>query len=101
MFTENYSAENAIKRLAKIVYGVSLIFAGICLLGALIVIGIDAEYLWWIGLLIIVGGALVVAASLISAIFLWGFAEIIANTKKSASGVSALPDEEDNALPEL
>ena len=101
MFTENYSAENAIKKLSKLIFKVGIAWMVLSAIGAVITLSVLAEYLWWVSVAILVNGAITLALATITAIFFWGFAEIIANTKKSASVVPSQPKEEGFSLPEL
>ena len=94
----NYNCESSIKRFAKLFSTLTLVFLGLAVLAAVILLAIDT-YFWWISL-IVFGGALVLTIPMsLSIHLLWGFGEIVGNTQKMVSGVKAAPAEE--ALPEL
>ena len=81
MFEENYSASSFIKKLAKIIYYASFVIAALSVFAAIIILCINAEYMWMLSLsLISISGAGILVA-LITANLIWGFAEIIDNTK--------------------
>ena len=64
MFNTNYTAEEAIKGWAKFFYYCAIALPILSAITFFIFLGIDAEDLWWIGL-IVFGGGLVMALPLI------------------------------------
>ena len=84
MFQKNFSAEPLLKKIAKIFFYLSFILCGINLLASLIMLMIDTDYAL-ISLILFIGAALSFAANFIFALLLWGFAEIIVNTRIAPS----------------
>ena len=102
MFDNTYTAVPAIRKFAKIISIAAIVFLGLSIIAALIILGIDADDLWFVSL-IVLGSNLVITVPLIFFSHMtWGFSEIIENTKKIADGGSKAPEKPvEEALPEL
>ena len=102
MFEVNYTAQKAIKVWAKVFYYIAIILPILALLTFLVLLCVDAEYLWWIGL-IIFGGSLISAVSLLFfAHMAWGYGEIVSGVRKMSRGISAETEQmNESELPEL
>ena len=101
MFYSDYNPELAIKKWAKVLVILTYVLAGVCVLGAFIILCINPERLWWISLSVLVGACLFLVPAVISSHVLWGFAEIIENTKKIAKGTCATDTKTEDVLPDL
>lgn len=102
MFGEDFNAENSIRKWAKIIRTCGVVFAGLCALAALVLLSIEAYYYWWIALTCLGGGGLTLLSALFSSALIQGFADIVANTKRIASGTPEQPTNGDEMdLPEL
>ena len=97
MFNKNFNAENSIKRWAKAIRIIGSILMGLCVIAAFIVFALDPEDTWWISLIILGGGILTILSSSFSSVLIWGFGDIVGNTKKQPMTLEQI--EED--LPEL
>ena len=97
----NYQSEKALKRWAKCIRYFAMIFMALATLGAIIVLAVDVSYLWWIALLVFVGGLAISFPALFASHLVWGFAEIVENVKKNANGAGAPASATDESLPEL
>ena len=102
MFEANYSAEKSIKMWAKFFYYVAIALPILAMLTFFVFLCVDAEDLWWIGL-IVVGGSLISAIAIIfSSHIIWGFSEIISGVRKMSRGISAETEQTNESdLPEL
>ena len=102
MFEINYTAQKAIKVWAKVFYYAAIILPVLALLTFFVLLCVDAEYLWWIGL-IVVGGSLIVAVSLLFfAHMIWGYGEIVSGVIKMSIGTrSGIEQADAFELPEL
>lgn len=97
----NYRSEMALKRWAKCIRYFAMIFMTLSTLGAIIVLAIDVDYLWWIALIVFLGGFIISLPTLFASHLTWGFAEIVENVKKNANGAEAPVSVTDESLPEL
>lgn len=101
MFEANYTAEKGIKMWAKVFYYVAIVLPMLAILTFFVLLCVDAEELWWIGL-VAFGGSLISAVTLIfSAQMIWGYAEIIGNTRRFAIGAEFMAEDRNEELPEL
>ena len=102
MFKANYTAEKGIKVWAKVFFYVAITLPILALLAFIVLLCVDAEELWWIGL-IVLGGSLISALSLIFfAHIVWGYGEIVNGVRNMSLGTTAEIEEADEAeLPEL
>lgn len=98
---KNFNAEASIKNWANIIRGLGFVFMALCVIAALVVLCCDAEYLWWVSLIILGGGGLTLLATSFSSVMIWGFGEVVGNSKKMVSGGEATPEFIDEQLPEL
>ena len=109
MFDKNYNSEKTLKKMAKVMALIAKIFFIIDCLTAFIVFCIEVEELWWVALTILGGGLTVFGCTLFFAHLLYGFGEIVGNTKRTAMSMinNAKPakaehiKEEITELPEL
>ena len=101
MFDNNFNPETSLKKWAQIFRALSLCLMGLSFLAAIIVLGIDAEYLWWISLIILGSGGLIMLATYLSTAILWAFGDMVGNTRRIAYGSAAQPSGNDDVLPEL
>ena len=102
MFTKNFNAEKAIKLWATIIRLAGWVIAALSVPAAIIVACIDFEYLWWVGLIILGGGGLMLLPVEFLFAILWGYGDIVENTKKISGGASATVENKFySALPEL
>ena len=102
MFDKNFNAEAAIKKWAEVILGIGKIFMGLCGLAAFIVLCVNAEYLWWVALTILGGGALTLLTTSFSSVMIWGFGDIVGNTKRNANESTSKTTKNDEfELPEL
>ena len=101
MLGQNYHSEKAIKQIARIVYIAGIIIACLAVFAAFIMLCVEAEYLWWISLIVIGGGIINFIASYVFANFIWGFGEIVGNSHRIATGTSVSTEIEEAPLPEL
>lgn len=84
-FGNNYNSERSIKNLAKFLLACVYILWGLSAFVSLIILLVNIR-LWWISLSIVAG---TVAASISTVIFshlIWGFGEIVGNSKKMTVG---------------
>ena len=88
MFEKNYSAENAIRNWAKAFMYIAIGVAILSFIAALIVLYVNARFLWWISLIILGGGFALTIPLVFIAHMSWGFAEIIKNTQNSAKSIN-------------
>jgi hypothetical protein len=102
MLNKSFDSEKAIKTWAIIFYYAAKIIAGAAILTALILLMVDADDLWWASLVTLAGGAIVAASNVFFAHMIWGFGEIVGNTKKIASGsTESKSNFTDDTLPDL
>jgi hypothetical protein len=102
MFGEDFNTEGSIRKWASVIRACGVVFAGLCALAALILLSIEAYYYWWIALTCLGGGGLTLLGAFFSSAVLWGFADIVANTKRIASGTPKQQiNVEEMDLPEL
>ena len=97
---QNKTTEMKIASWANIMRGLAIILISLSIFVGIVLLGINAEDLWWITLSIIIGGCILSLPVFMSADLVTGFAEIVANTKKIANG-NAGEATENEALPEL
>ena len=84
MFDKNYNSETFIKKTAYFMSVISKIFLAIDVLAAFIVFVIDVEDLWWIALIILGSGLLAFGFTILIAHILFGFGDIVGNTRRIA-----------------
>lgn len=101
MFDLNYNPETSLKNWARALRVAGICFTALSFLAALIVLIIDAEYLWWLSLVILGGGGLVLAAIWVSTAMLWAFGDMVGNTKRMACGSAHPVVKNNDVLPEL
>ena len=101
MFGRHFDAELSIKKWAGLIRGIGFIFMGLCFLAAIIVLGADAEYLWWVSLIILGGGGLTLLGTTFTAVLIWGFGDVVGNTKRMATGTATQTVTMNEELPEL
>ena len=98
---KEFDSESSLKKWAVFFKAFGICLMGLSFPAALIVLCIDAEWLWWISLIILGGGGLILLTTSFTSALIWGFADIVGNTKRAAYG-TALPAEQNNdELPEL
>ena len=102
MFEVNYTAKKAIKVWAKAFYYTAIALPILSLIVFLILLCVDAEYLWWIGLTIFAGSLISALTLIFFAHIVWGYGEIVNGVGKMSLGTTAEIEETDEAeLPEL
>ena len=110
MNEKDYSAENAIKKWAYLIHVFAYIWIALCSLAGLIMLCIDAEYFWWMLFAFSAGGVITALPMLAASHFMYGFGEIVGNSKRMAIGqnnntnhaeLSTNIAEIDESLPEL
>ena len=102
MFKKNFNAEHAIKQWANALLIIGKVLMWCSVIAAFIVLCCDAEYLWWVSLIILGGGGLALLSCISSATLLWGFGDVVGNTKRISAGtVTEAMQDEDIELPEL
>ena len=101
MFKDNYNSEKIIKKWAEIFRILMVVFVCFDVLAALIVASINFENTWWISLIILAANIVIVPSMLFASDFVYGFGEIIGNTKRATNGNDSFGDHDDSALPEL
>ena len=90
-FGENYNSEKTIKKIATIFAYSGFVFAILAVLTAfiLLVTAIDMiEDMVWLPIVIVLGGAVVGCGLIIPAHLIWGFGELIENTKNNSKNNS-------------
>ena len=95
------NVEEKLKKWAVAFIIIASVLVALSFLAALIILGINARYLWWISLIVLGGGFLLTIPLVFSAHVTWGFAEIVENTKKSAKGAFFKSSIADDDLPDL
>ena len=90
MFNENFNAETAIKKWAKLIMLIAYVFSGLCVLASFILLMIDAEYLWWISLILIGSAAITILSASFSSVMVWGFGDLVGNVKKSCVNTTGI-----------
>lgn len=102
MFPKNFNAEESIKKWASIILYAGLIFLGVCVLVGFVLLCIEAEDFWWISLILLGGGLLTLFTACFLSVMVWGFGDVVGNTKRIASGTTAQAEQSDEVeLPEL
>ena len=101
MFKKNFNAEAVIKTWAMIIKYASFIITGLSFLGAIIVLVSVPEHLWWISPIVLGGGVILFFPMLFFSHLVWGFGDIVGNTKKTAYGKESESSDNDTILPEL
>ena len=104
MYTSSFDCENALKYWARVIRVAAAIFMGLCGISLLVFLCIDD--LWWIGLVALVDGLLTMAAAAFVSHFIWGFGDLVGNSKRALAqtpGVQAQANAQAIAddLPEL
>lgn len=99
MFDKKFDSEKSIKKWANgfAVAGVVLFIA--CSITAFILFCVE-RWLWWVALTIFGSGAVTALCIRLSAILMWGFADIIGNTRRTSNG-EVTPEVADDELPDL
>lgn len=98
---KNFNAEGSIKKWANILRKIGFVFMALCVIAAIVVLCLEEGYYWWISLIILGGGGLTLLASLFSSVMIWGFGEVVGNSKRMVSGNKATPEFIEAKLPEL
>ena len=102
MLNKNFNSEKVIKTWAIIFYYAAKIIAIGSIFTAFILLVVDPDDLWWAALTIIGCGAVVAASNVFFAHMIWGFGDIVGNTKKIASGSTESKSSfADDTLPDL
>ena len=101
MFEKNFNAERSLKKWATILRVSGFCLMGICFLAALIVLCIDADWLWWISLTILGGGGLILLVTALFSSLIWGFGDVVGNTRRMTSGTALLTEKNNDKLPDL
>ena len=101
MFDKNFNAESSIKKWASgmLIGGKILMWCSV--IAAFIVLCCDAEYLWWVSLIILGGGALIMLSTMFSATMIWGFGDVVGNIKKMTEDTTTQTNTIEEDLPEL
>ena len=100
-FDKNFNAEASIKNWANILRGLGFVFMALCGIAAFVVFCCEPEYLWWVSLIILGGGGLILLTTSFSSVMIWGFGEVVGNSKKMVSGSKDAPQLIETELPEL
>ena len=102
MFEKNFNAEFSIKQWANIIRLIGTIIGALSVPAAIIVFCCDPEWYGWISAVVLGGGGLFYVSHLFSSVILWGFGDLVGNTKKIAADAKE-PEESNNEmfLPEL
>ena len=102
MFKGNYTAQKAIKIWAKVFYYTAIALPILSLITFLILLCVDAEYLWWIGLTIFAGSLITALSLMFFAHIVWGYGEIVGGMRKMSLGTrSEIEQADPSELPEL
>ena len=101
MFPENFNAEESIKKWARTILIAGIVFMVLCVLAAIVLLGIEAEDFWWISLIVVVDGLLTLFGASFLSTMVWGFGDVVGNTKRIASGTTAAERNIEAELPEL
>ena len=102
MFEVNYTAKKAIKAWAKVFYYTAIALPILSLITFLILLCVDAEYLWWIGLTIFAGSLITALSLMFFAHIVWGYGEIVNGVRKMSLGTGSEIEQADaSELPEL
>ena len=92
MFNENYDSfacASTIKKFAKVIAVIGIVLMILAALAGIILCAIDDDLIL-IGVIVLVGGFILGFSAMIGAHCMWGFGDIVANTKIAASGASAV-----------
>ena len=90
----------SIKKCAQFLLGSLYVLLGLSFAAAVIVLGVDID-LWLTALIIIVSGAVLSIPILISAHLIWGFGELVGNSKKMIGRKATQNNISGDKLPEL
>ena len=101
MLVKNYSAEDSIKKWAFAFDVAAIAIMILSFLAAFIVLCINAEYLWWISLIVLGGGGILGLTLMFAFHMTWGFAEIIGNTKRTNNESAPVNVPANDELPDL
>ena len=101
LFPENFNAEGSIKKWAKTILIAGIVFMVLCVLAAIVLLGVEAEDLWWIALIVLADGLLTLFGASFLSTMVWGFGDVVGNTKRIASGTTAADQNIEAELPEL
>ena len=99
-FDNNYNSERTIKKWAKFLLSCVYILWGLSVAASLILLLVNIRF-WWISLTIIGSVIVISIPAIISSHLIWGFGEIVGNSKKMIGGNEAQNNSFDAALPEL
>ena len=101
MFDKNFNAEKSIKKWAEAILIAGKVLMGLSALAAFIVLCIDVD-LGGVSLIILGGGGIMLISTMFSATMIWGFGDVVGNTKRISTGtVTEVEQDEDIELPEL
>ena len=81
MYTSSFDCEKALKYWAKVIRVAAAVFMGLCGIALLVFLSIDD--LWWIGLVAVADGLLTMAAAAFFSNFVWGFGDLVGNSKRA------------------
>lgn len=102
MLDNNFDAEKSIKNWAVIIRTLGISLMCLCGLAAFILLCVDAQYLWWISLIILGVGVLTLIYTSFLWVLIWGYGDLIGNTKKISTGtIAPTRNENDDELPDL
>jgi hypothetical protein len=102
MFENNFNAEESIKKWAQIIANSGAVWLILCVLAGIIILCLD-EYLWWVSLIVLADGILTVILANFFAVMVWGFGDVVGNTKRLSYGAEPAPvvQQDEPELPEL
>lgn len=102
MFDKNFNAEKSIKKWANGINITGSVIMILSFIAAIVLLCVNIEYLWWISLIVLGGGGLVLLGTAFSSTMIWGYGDIVGRMK-SMSNNTEDPVEADTSdeLPEL
>lgn len=99
---ENFKVDRHIKSWAMVIRVLGFVFMGLCAVVSLILLGINAEWLWGVSLCVLAFGGIVVFSSCFFSVMVYGFGDLVANAQKIAKGTEFSDiDKGEIKLPEL
>ena len=101
MLDNNFNAEESIKKWAGVIRALGIALMCLCGFAAFIVLCANARYLWWVSLIILGVGGLTLLSTSFSWVLIWGFGDLVGNTKKISTGtIASAQKESDDELHE-
>ena len=102
MFDKNFNAEASIKKWATGIKIAGKVLLGLCLFAAFVLL-VSSKYLQTVALIVAASGALTFLITSFSATMIWGFGELIGDTKRLSVNINneQTKAEEIDELPEL